>query len=39
MASPAVLHGTESHIVHSTIMDFDFEISIHRPPVGWSEPV
>jgi predicted alpha/beta superfamily hydrolase len=36
--NPAVLHGTESHIVHSAIMDFDFEISIHRPPVASSEP-
>ena len=39
MANPVVLHGTESHIVHSAIMDLDFEISIYRPPAGWSEPV
>lgn len=39
MVNPVVLHGTESHIVHSVIMDFDFEISILGPPAAWPEPV
>ena len=39
MANPVVLHGTESHIVHSAIMDFDFEISIQLPMTVGPEPL
>jgi hypothetical protein len=39
MAKPAVLPGTESHIVHSALMDFDFEISIRGPLVAGPEPL
>ncbi len=39
MAGPVVLHGTESHIVHSAIMDLDFEICIQRPLQPWPEPL
>jgi len=39
MANPVVLHGTESHIVHSAIMDFDFEISIQLPMIVGPEPL
>jgi len=31
--------GTEVHIVHSDIMDFDFEISVQGPPIEWPEPL
>lgn len=39
MASPAILHGAESHIVRSEIMDFDFEITVAGPPVEWPHPL
>jgi len=39
MANPVVLHGTESHIVHSAIMDFDFEISIQLPMMVGPQPL
>jgi predicted alpha/beta superfamily hydrolase len=39
MADPVILHGTESHLVHSDIMDFDFEISVQGPPIEWPEPL
>jgi predicted alpha/beta superfamily hydrolase len=39
MADPAILHGTETHLVHSDIMDFDFEISVQGPPIEWPEPL
>jgi uncharacterized protein len=39
MANPVVLHGAESHIVNSAIMDFDFEISVYGPPVPSAEPL
>jgi len=31
MSQPVSLPGTEVHVVHSDVMDIDFEISIHRP--------
>jgi hypothetical protein len=31
MTQPAVQQDTEIHVVHSDIMDFDFQIFIHRP--------
>ncbi len=39
MANPVVLPGTESHLVHSALMDFDFEISIQGPLVAGPEPL
>jgi len=39
MANPVLLHGTETHVVHSAIMDFDFEISIRKPLVAGPEPL
>jgi predicted alpha/beta superfamily hydrolase len=39
MANPVALQAAESHIVHSAIMDFDFEISIQRPLVPSPEPL
>jgi ferri-bacillibactin esterase len=39
MTDPVVIHGTQSHIVHSDIMDFDFEISVQGPPIEWPEPL
>ena len=39
MADPVVLHGTESHIVHSDIMDFDVEISIQAPALPLADPL
>ncbi len=39
MAEPAVLHGTEVHVVHSDVMDFDFEITIQGPPIEWPDPL
>ncbi len=31
--------GTEVHIVHSDIMDFDFEITVQGPPIDWPLPL
>ena len=39
MPDPVVLHGTETHVVHSDIMDFDFEISIQPPPIEIPQPL
>jgi len=39
MASPVVLPRTESHLVHSALMDFDFEICIQGPLVAGPEPL
>ena len=39
MSQPITLAGTEVHIVHSDVMDFDFEISIHRPLVDPGTPL
>jgi predicted alpha/beta superfamily hydrolase len=39
MTNPVVLHGTESHVVHSALMDCDFEICIQGPPMAWPEPL
>ena len=32
MASPAVLHGTEQHVLHSEAVGADFEITVMPPP-------
>jgi ferri-bacillibactin esterase len=39
MANPVLLQGTESHLVHSALMDFEFEISIQGPLVPGPEPL
>jgi len=39
MANPVVLPGTESHLVHSALMDFDFEICIQGPLIAGPEPM
>jgi len=39
MANPVVLQGTETHVVHSAIMDLDLEICIQTPTVVPSEPL
>jgi hypothetical protein len=39
MTNPIPIHGTESHIVHSDIMDIDFEISVQGPPIEWPRPL
>jgi len=39
MANPVVLHGTETHVVHSAIMDLDLEIRILHPPVAPPQPL
>ena len=37
MTEPVVLPGTETHIVHSDVMDFDFKIFIHKPMLDMGE--
>lgn len=39
MANPVVLSGSESHIVHSALTNFDFEISIQGPLAAGPEPL
>jgi predicted alpha/beta superfamily hydrolase len=39
MAEPTVIPGATTHIVHSDIMDFDFEIYVQGPPIEWPEPL
>ena len=39
MTGPSILHGTQTHIVHSDIMDFDFEITVQGPPIEWPAPL
>jgi len=39
VANPVVLPGTESHLVHSAFMDFDFEISIRGPLAAGPDPL
>lgn len=39
MSQPVTMHRTERHIAHSEIMNFDFEISIHRPPANPGTPL
>ncbi len=39
MAPQATIPGTEVHIVHSDIMDFDFEITVQSPPVEIPMPL
>ena len=36
---PALLPGATSYVVHSDIMDFDFEITVQGPPIEWPEPL
>ncbi len=39
MAGPQRLSLTQTHIVHSDLMDFDFEITTQGPPIDWPEPL
>jgi predicted alpha/beta superfamily hydrolase len=39
MSQPTVVPGATTHIVHSDIMDFDFEIYVQVPPIEWPEPL
>jgi predicted alpha/beta superfamily hydrolase len=39
MTQPVVIPGTESHIVHSDLMDFDFQIYVQPPPVEIDVPL
>ena len=39
MAGPQQLPLTQTHIVHSDLMDFDFEITTQGPPIDWPEPL
>ncbi|WP_419552813.1 hypothetical protein [Candidatus Poriferisodalis sp.] len=39
MAEPQQLPLTQTHIVHSDLMDFAFEITMQGPPIDWPEPL
>ena len=39
MAEATTVPGSTTHVVHSDIMDFDFEITVQGPPIEWPEPL